>query len=202
MSQETRNENAPATSNPVNQPRRRLRLWLGAVSLVGAGAIIGALGTVGAGAYAGGAMSRMMHGEHNPAEGAERINYKVGWVMDRIDATDEQKAEVAGIVEGAAQSLIPQFVDHRGHKAELMAALTGDVVDRAQLEALRQSHLDLAESVSAELVDVAVDIANVLTPEQRVELAEYIKAHRARHHGHGHRIKYSPQAEDNQSHRL
>ena len=163
---------------------------------------IGALGTVGVGAYAEGAVGRMMHGHRSPAEVVERINYKMGWVMDKIDATEEQKAEVKVIVEGAAQSLIPQFMDHRGRKSELIEALTGEEVNRAQLEELRRGHLELAESVSAELVDVAVDIASVLTPEQRAKLAEYVKAHRGRHHGHGHRIHYSPDTEENRTHRL
>jgi Spy/CpxP family protein refolding chaperone len=181
------NTGATAAGAAAASPKRRnWKPWLGGLALLSIGAVGGAMTTVGAGAYAYGGMSRMLHGHGAPAEIAERINYKMGWVLQKLDATPDQEERMQAIVARATESLLPRIRDHRSRKAELLTALTGETVDRAAVDELRRVHLQLAEEVSAELVDVAVEAADVLTPAQRAQLADHIKSHRSRHHGGHH----------------
>jgi len=65
--------------------------------------------------------------------------------------------------------------------AEALALFEADQVDPARVDALRQQgedeHRRIAEAVSQALVEVH----DVLTPEQRRILADYVRSHRARH---------------------
>jgi Spy/CpxP family protein refolding chaperone len=54
----------------------------------------------------------------------------------------------------------------------LLAALTQPTVDRQTLEQLRQAELQLAEAASTRIVQALADVADVLTPEQRVQLVK------------------------------
>jgi Spy/CpxP family protein refolding chaperone len=62
----------------------------------------------------------------------------------------------------------------RMRDARLQAAtlLAQPTIDRAALEALRANQLQLAEQASRRLTQALADVADVLTPEQRKQLAE------------------------------
>ena len=62
----------------------------------------------------------------------------------------------------------------------MVELLARDPVDRGALEALRASTLRLAEQASRRFTQALADVADVLTAEQRKELAERL----ARHHAH------------------
>jgi Spy/CpxP family protein refolding chaperone len=49
-------------------------------------------------------------------------------------------------------------------------------IDRAAMEALRSEQMDQADAISRALVTKLADVANVLTPEQRSEVASRIAA--------------------------
>ena len=82
--------------------------------------------------------------------------------------------ELAPIVKGAAHDLLPlrtQFQDARRQAVDL---LSRERVDRAALEALRADQLRLAEQASIRFTQALADVADVLTPAQRQQLAERI----------------------------
>ncbi|HSF04920.1 MAG TPA: periplasmic heavy metal sensor, partial [Methylomirabilota bacterium] len=91
-----------------------------------------------------------------------------------------QKQQLAPIVKAAAADLLP--LRGRLHEARRqgLELLSKDTVDRAALEALRVDQLRLAEQASQRFVKALADVADVLTPEQRKQLAERI----GRRHGH------------------
>ena len=77
-------------------------------------------------------------------------------------------------MKSAARDLLPlrsRFHDARRQAIELLAATT---VDRGALERLRAEQLVLAEQASQRFVQALADVADVLTPAQRKELAERI----------------------------
>jgi Spy/CpxP family protein refolding chaperone len=99
-----------------------------------------------------------------------------------VDATEAQKAALAPIVKAAARDLLPirtRFHDARRQAIEL---LSRDTIDRGAIETLRAEQLALAEQASRRLVQALTDAADVLTPEQRRELAGRIGRWRG-HHG-------------------
>jgi Spy/CpxP family protein refolding chaperone len=70
---------------------------------------------------------------------------------------------------------------HGELRERLVAELTGPTIDRDSLEALRSEQLIQIDELSRTLVDALAGISEVLTPEQRLELAEL-----ASHRRHGH----------------
>jgi Spy/CpxP family protein refolding chaperone len=64
-------------------------------------------------------------------------------------------------------------------RREAIELLSQDKVDPAALEALRAKQIGLADEASRRLTRAVTEAAEVLTPEQRKELA----AHFARRHG-------------------
>jgi Spy/CpxP family protein refolding chaperone len=116
----------------------------------------------------------------DPAQLDERLDRMLKHFYVEIDATDAQKQRLAPLVQDAARELLP--LRGRLHEARRQALelLARETVDRGALETLRAEQLALAEQASRRLVQAVADIADVLTPEQRRQLADRI----ARRRGH------------------
>ena len=79
--------------------------------------------------------------------------------------------------EKREQNETAKMHDARRQAVEL---LSRESVDRAALETLRADQLRLADQASMRFTQALADVADVLTPEQRKQLAERI----GRWHGH------------------
>jgi Spy/CpxP family protein refolding chaperone len=95
-----------------------------------------------------------------------------------IDATEEQKQRLEPIVKQAVRDLIPLREKVQAARKQAIGLLTGDTIDRGAIEALRAEHLQLAEKASRRFAQALADIAEVLTPGQRKELAARMEKHR------------------------
>lgn len=150
------------------------RRWLG-LSLIGvAGA--GALGALLAAPALGGPRGVFGHGPRFGHHGAHRfdeahVRRHVEWVLRGVDASEAQVDEITRIATAAAQELHAGR-DRRSDHEKIAAALSGAQVDRAGLEALRAEHVAALDAASVKLTAALAEIAEVLTPEQRAELAE------------------------------
>jgi Spy/CpxP family protein refolding chaperone len=93
-----------------------------------------------------------------------------------IDATDEQKQRLEPIVKQAVKDLLP--VREKAHAARKQAIelLAADRIDRGAIEALRAEQLQLAEQASRRFTQALGDVAEVLTPAQRKQLAERMES--------------------------
>jgi periplasmic protein CpxP/Spy len=60
----------------------------------------------------------------------------------------------------------------REGRHQALALLSQPTIDRGALEALRANQLQMAEQASRRLTQALADAADVLTPEQRRQLAE------------------------------
>lgn len=125
------------------------------------------------------------HGWHrggaamDPAKMDERIERAVKRMMERVNATDEQRARVTEIAKKAAgdlRGLRTKQVELRTRGMELLAAAK---VDRAAIETLRVEQIKLADEASKRVAQALGDTAEVLTPEQRAKIAERMKERRA-----------------------
>ena len=103
-----------------------------------------------------------------------RIEFATDWILSRIEASDEQRQQVKAIVQATVQDLAPRREQHHQNHQTMLQALTQTTIDPAALENIRHAELQLAEEVSKRLVTSLADIAEVLTPEQRTRLAEFI----------------------------
>lgn len=110
--------------------------------------------------------------------GARFAEHRFERLMDEIDASDEQQDKIWAIVDKTRSELRPvgrEFRDSRGKVAELLSAPT---IDKAAVEALRVERVAAIDAASKRAVAALVEAAEVLTPEQRAELAEEMKEHR------------------------
>ncbi len=168
--------------------RKSRRRWL--VSGLLAGGLFGSLATLSAGLHAqiAGpfALHRVGHGHHggwmgrdmSPEAVKERIDFTTDWVLSRVGASEEQRARVKAIALAAANDLAQARAQHRENRSAFEAALKDPTIDRGVLEGLRRAELQLADTASSRLVQALADAAEVLTPEQRAQLAQRIAKRR------------------------
>lgn len=174
MAQDT-NETRPASHRP----------WRRAVIA----ALVGSLGAgVGMQAFAhgGGFGGGFGHGGWHMGPGAQsdpqamkrRIDASVRWMLADVNATDAQREKIAAIVEATRKEMAPLREKHREARRAVMELLAKPNVDRAAIEAIRAQEIQSADAMSRRFVQSLADVAEVLTPEQRAQLAEKMKSRR------------------------
>lgn len=168
----------PSTSRSGNPRRRFFRQ--AAVATVIAGVATGIGFTAFAHGPGGWHRAGFVGAPFDPARLDEHLERRLKHLYVEIDATDAQKQLIAPIVKGAARDLLPLRPKMHEARRRAVELLSQDTVDRAALETLRADHLRVAEQASRRLVEALADVADVLTPEQRRQLAEHI----GRWHGH------------------
>jgi periplasmic protein CpxP/Spy len=119
------------------------------------------------------------HGPIDPADLEKHLDRMLKHFYVEIDATEEQKQRLEPIVKQAAKDLLPMREQLHASRREAIELLTRERVDPAALEAMRAKKIGLADEASRRLTRAIGEVADVLTPAQRKELA----AHLARRHG-------------------
>jgi Spy/CpxP family protein refolding chaperone len=133
------------------------------------------------------AQDRMDHGgrhhgwqQMDPDARADRMEYMVMRMFSSVKATDDQKAKAGTIVRKAIADLRPIMEKRReGHKAAL-ELLSKPKIDRGAIEAQRAQQSQLADAMSKRMTQAFVDLAEVLTPEQRTQLAQRMASRHTR----------------------
>ena len=179
---ETSSQHPEAAPQKARKPRR----WRGAL----AGVLLLSAGAVGG--YAAGAMqgpwfilSAAAHGNFDPARFGRHIDRRVDRVLDRVNATQEQRDKVSGIFKNAATDVAALGFKPGETRDKFMALLRADTFDPAAFEALRAEQISKADTASKRFVQAFADAAQVLTPEQRRQLADrWQERHGWWHHGH------------------
>ena len=122
------------------------------------------------------------HAMRDPGVMKERADFMVEWTLSRIDATDEQRAEVKSVVKATIDDLLQLREEHQANRKAMIAALIEPEVDRAELDRIRSAEMSLADRASRRIVTALADSADALTPEQRAQLAEMAQRWRGRRH--------------------
>jgi Spy/CpxP family protein refolding chaperone len=99
-----------------------------------------------------------------------RAEWGVNRMLDRLDATPEQKEKVTAIVTKALADLEPMRNGRTAFRNDAARLMKADKVDRAELEKLRVQHLTQADTASKRITQAVADAADVLSPKQRAEL--------------------------------
>ena len=102
----------------------------------------------------------------------EWVARRVDRMLDGIGASDAQRAQIRQIAQTAAADLTAQRDAGRALRAQGLRIFTAQSVDAAAAESLRQQMLAQHDQASRRMLQAMLDVANVLTPEQRVKLAE------------------------------
>lgn len=102
-------------------------------------------------------------------------------MLDDIKATDAQRAQIKQIADAARTDMAKLHADHRQLHPQVMTLLTQPKIDAAAAEKLRLQMLAHHDQVSKRMMTAMLETAQVLTPEQRSQLAQKLKE--GRHNG-------------------
>jgi protein CpxP len=126
-------------------------------------------------AYAGG--WRGCHGHdmaQSPEDMKDHMSRKVEWIMDELDASAAQRKQVDAIVGTRAPEFYALMQQGRTVRGALKDALLADQLDTAKVEKARADLDALADRASDLGVDTLLQVAEVLTPAQRKQVAEHL----------------------------
>ena len=117
------------------------------------------------------------HGGHGSCaasaeEAREHAGRMVDRGLDRVDATDAQRATIDTVLDRAVPQIYAVREEGAALREDARDVLTADTVDAAAAEAIRKDALALVDEGSRLMVGAMVEVASVLTPDQRQELGE------------------------------
>ncbi|PYN49401.1 MAG: hypothetical protein DMD95_01275 [Candidatus Rokuibacteriota bacterium] len=164
----------PSTSGEEKPRRRFVRRMAIATVIAGVASGLGIKAFAQGGGHGGWHRGGFMGAALDPAMVDERLDRMLKHLYVEIDASDAQKQQLAPIVKSAARDLLPVRARLHDARRQAVELLSRESVDRAALETLRADQLRLAEQASMRFTQALADVADVLTPEQRKQLAERI----------------------------
>ena len=110
----------------------------------------------------------------SPAQIDDRIDRMTKHMAIELDATTDQQVKVANIVKAAVSDLRPLHEKAHATRAQVVTLLTASTIDRSAIERLRAEKIGLAETASKRIAQALADAADVLSPEQRRKLADWM----------------------------
>jgi len=123
------------------------------------------------------------HGGHGGHGGGADMMFGGGrmeHVLDAVDATDAQRAQIKTLADAAKQDLKGQREAGRKLREQGLALFGAPVVDANAVEALRQQMLAQHDQTSKRMSQLMIDVSRVLTPEQRAKFIERMQKRHAR----------------------
>ncbi|MFZ5520012.1 MAG: Spy/CpxP family protein refolding chaperone [Pseudomonadota bacterium] len=123
-------------------------------------------------------------GDHRWSPGAGPMGWadprRLDRLLDRVKATDTQRTRIHEIAAQAAKDLQGQREAGRKLHEQMTALLTAKDVDARAVEKLRQQMVAHHDQASKRMTTALVDASKVLTPEQRVQVAQHLQDRQAR----------------------
>jgi protein CpxP len=132
-------------------------------------------------AQAGPGMHAMHH--HGGAEmggSPEHMGRMLDHLLDGLNATDAQRAQVKQIMAQASADMKGQAQAARELRLRSMQVLTAPAVDANAAEQIRLQTMALHDQMSRRMTQAMVAAASVLTPEQRAAIGQRLKDRQAR----------------------
>jgi periplasmic protein CpxP/Spy len=114
-------------------------------------------------------------GPLSPAQIDERIDRGSKHLAIELGATAEQQQNLATIAKSALHDLLPLREKAQAARGQALALLTAPV-DREAIERLRAEQMGVAEMASKRIAQALGDASDVLTPEQRRKIADWVTA--------------------------
>jgi periplasmic protein CpxP/Spy len=113
-------------------------------------------------------------GPLTPAQIDDRIDRMTKHMAIELDATADQQAKIATIAKAAVGDLRAMREKAQAARTQAVTLLTAPTVDRTAIERLRGEQMGLAETASKRIAQALADAADVLSPEQRRKVADWL----------------------------
>jgi Spy/CpxP family protein refolding chaperone len=174
IQQEQRMSEATMVATAQNLGKRGMR-WLiaGLVLAVSATVALSAWAQHGPGGHGHGGM---MGGPGMFMGSPEHIDH----MLDRLNASDAQRAQIKQIAQQAAADLKAQHEAGRALHERAAQILTAPTIDANAAEAVRQQMMQQHDAASRRMLQAMLDASRVLTPEQRAKIGEQMKQRAAK----------------------
>jgi protein CpxP len=178
------------TPSPVASFTRlaRVAAGLAAVAALGLGTAAHAQGAMhGAGhahaPHGPGGMQAVRGGMHGGGgAGMEMRGFER--MLDRVQATPEQRAQIRKIMESAQADVRASHEAGRAQRGKMAELLARPEIDAAAVEAARQQLVARHDAASKRMTQALLEAGRVLTPEQREKLAAQAQQRREMMHRH------------------
>lgn len=120
------------------------------------------------------------HGKHGGPGGMFFGGRMLDRLLDDVKATDAQRTQIRQIADAARADLRQLHENAPKLREQGLALLTQPQVDAAAAERVRQQMVAQHDAASKRMTTAMVQIAQVLTPEQRAQLATKLKERQAK----------------------
>ena len=120
-----------------------------------------------------------MRGGHEGRGGAGHLGRTFDHMLDGLNATDAQRAQIKQIASAAETDLKPQRDAGRALREKQVQIFAAPTVDAAAAEAVRAQLSSQHDMTSRRMTQAMLDASKVLTPEQRAKLGERMKQRQA-----------------------
>jgi len=127
-----------------------------------------------------GGMHDGMHGGMMFRGSPEHMGRMIDHMLDGLGASDAQRSQIKQIAASAAADLKAQGEGGRALRQRAMQAFTAPTLDAAAVEQVRQQMAQQHDQMSRRMTQAMLDVARVLTPEQRTRLGERMRDRQAR----------------------
>ncbi|HEX4403625.1 MAG TPA: Spy/CpxP family protein refolding chaperone [Polyangia bacterium] len=164
---DTTNTNTSSAVTNAHPPRRWPRRIFGGLAVL----------------VVGGALSISVAQAHGGPEGGP-MGFHMHKILDKVGATDAQKAQIKTIWEGLRPQLKALHEQHEQLHTQITQAITAATIDTGAIEKLRQQSVQVIDKTSATITKGFVESAQVLTPDQRKQAAAEIEKAKDHHHEH------------------
>lgn len=165
-----------AVARALSAPGTQRKWMLGSLLLAGSAAVIMSF-SAWAGGAGQGAMGACMHhmGGMGGMHGGMSMPFagpSMNRMLDRVDATPAQRAQIQPIVDKATKDLTALHDEGRALHEQGMKLWSQPKLDASAAEKVRKQMLRHHDKVSQRMLQAMLEVGNVLTPAQRAQLAE------------------------------
>jgi protein CpxP len=115
-----------------------------------------------------------MGGPLTPAQIDDRIDRMTKHMAIELDATADQQAKIAGIAKSAVADLRAMRDKAQAAHTQAVTLLTAPTIDRTAIERLRAEQIALADTASKRIAQALADASEVLNPEQRKKVSDWV----------------------------
>ena len=115
-----------------------------------------------------------MGGPLTPAQIDDRIDRMTKHMAIELDATADQQAKIAGIAKSAVADLRAMREKAQAARTQAITLLTAPTIDRTAIERLRAEQIALADTASKRIAQALADASEVLNPEQRKKVSDWV----------------------------